>query len=38
MKGLCHVCFASNQTLTICRGITKCGKCYEYDQCHERKE
>ena len=37
MKGLCHICFSSNEILTLCEGITKCEKCYDYDQCHERK-
>jgi hypothetical protein len=35
MKGLCHICFASNVELTLCKGIMKCFACYEAEKCKE---
>lgn len=35
LKGLCHICFSTNETLTLCEGTPKCSKCYEYEECHK---
>ena len=38
MKGLCHTCFASNQTLTLDDdGLGLCSKCHEHKLSHKHQ-
>jgi len=32
MKGLCHVCFSSNETLTLKDDMPNCEKCFEKEE------